>query len=31
MEFAPYLFITGGKCEEALNFYKGFSAVKSLK
>lgn len=23
MEFAPYLFITGGKCEEALNFYKG--------
>ena len=23
MEFAPYLFFTGGKCEEALNFYKG--------
>lgn len=23
MDFAPYLFITGGKCEEALNFYKG--------
>ena len=23
MEFAPYLFITDGKCEEALNFYKG--------
>ena len=23
MEFEPYLFITGGKCEEALNFYKG--------
>ncbi len=22
MEFAPYLFITGGKCEEALSFYK---------
>jgi PhnB protein len=22
MEFAPYLFITGGRCEEALNFYK---------
>lgn len=22
MEFAPYLFFTGGKCEEALNFYK---------
>jgi|SRR5579864_4270643 len=23
MEFVPYLFITGGRCEEALNFYKG--------
>jgi PhnB protein len=23
MELEPYLFITGGKCEEALNFYKG--------
>lgn len=23
MEFTPYVFITGGKCEEALNFYKG--------
>jgi PhnB protein len=23
MELTPYLFITGGKCEEALNFYKG--------
>ena len=23
MEFAPYLFVTDGKCEEALNFYKG--------
>ncbi len=23
MEFEPYLFITDGKCEEALNFYKG--------
>lgn len=22
MELEPYLFITGGKCEEALNFYK---------
>ncbi|HXM19581.1 MAG TPA: VOC family protein [Candidatus Tumulicola sp.] len=22
MEFVPYLFITGGRCEEALNFYK---------
>jgi len=22
MDFEPYLFITGGKCEEALNFYK---------
>jgi PhnB protein len=22
MEFEPYLFITGRKCEEALNFYK---------
>jgi PhnB protein len=23
MELQPYLFITGGRCEEALNFYKG--------
>jgi PhnB protein len=23
MEFAPYLFFTGGRCQEALNFYKG--------
>jgi len=23
MELEPYLFIQGGKCEEALNFYKG--------
>lgn len=23
MECIPYLFITGGKCEEALHFYKG--------
>ena len=23
MELEPYLFISGGKCEEALNFYKG--------
>lgn len=22
MELAPYIFITGGRCEEALNFYK---------
>ena len=22
MELAPYVFITGGRCEEALNFYK---------
>jgi PhnB protein len=23
MQLEPYLFFTGGKCEEALNFYKG--------
>ena len=23
MELAPYLFFTGGKCEEALDYYKG--------
>ena len=28
MEFAPYLFITGGKCAEALDFYKGIFGGK---